>query len=304
MTYALKRLFSSLLAIGGAVTLVFFILYWLPGDPAELVAGQEASPATVEQVRLQLGTNGPIGRQFLGYLEGLARGDLGRSFSTKEPVLDRLLAQFSATLGLTVGATLVMVLVGLTLGVTSAVYHRRWVDHLIAGLTLGLTSMPPFWLGILLILSFSVVLHWLPSIGNGTLAQLVLPATSLGLVASGSLARMIRGAILDVRREPFVLTLRAKGLTGRAILLGHVLRNALIPAVTLVGILFGELLAGVAVAETLFARQGLGRLVVEAIGQKDIPMIQGAILFASIFYVIINLLVDLSYARIDPRLRG
>jgi ABC-type dipeptide/oligopeptide/nickel transport system permease component len=303
MTFALKRLSSSLLAIGGAVTLLFFILYWLPGDPAELVAGQDATASTIERVRLQLGTNRPIGQQFLAYVVGLAHGDLGRSFSTKEPVLDRLRSQLPSTLGLTVGATAVMVLVGVALGIASAVYHRRSVDHLIAVLTLGLTSMPPFWLGILLILSFSVVLHWLPSIGNGSLAQLVLPATSLGLVASGSLARMIRGAILDVRGEPFVLTLRAKGLSGRAILLRHVLRNALIPAVTLVGILFGELLAGVAVAETLFARQGLGRLVVEAIGQKDIPMLQGAVLCASVFYVLINLLVDLSYARIDPRLR-
>lgn len=303
MAYVVKRILSSVLAIAGAVTLVFFILYWLPGDPAAMVAGEAASATTVERVRAQIGTDRPIAQQYVSYLKGLAHGDLGRSFVTKEPVLGRLCSQLPATFGLTVAATLFMILFGVLLGIASAVYHRRWIDHLIQSLTLGLTSMPPFWLGILLIWLFSVILRWFPSIGNGTLTQLILPGLCLGLVSAGSLARMIRGSILDVRHEPFVLTLRAKGLPGRQILFRHVLRNSLIPAVTLVGVLFGELLAGLAVAETLFARQGLGRIVVEAINSKDIPMIQGAILFASIFYVLINLLVDLSYARIDSRIR-
>jgi ABC-type dipeptide/oligopeptide/nickel transport system permease component len=300
----LRRLWSGALVIAGALTLVFLVLFWLPGDPAEMAAGEDASLATLAAVRAQLGTDRPLWRQYTDYWKGLVHGDLGRSFVTREPVVDRLLQQLPATFSLAAGATLVALIAGLGLGIASAVYQGRPLDVAIQGVTLLLVSMPSFAMGIVLILVFSVALRWLPSIGNGTVGQLVLPSLCLGLFLAGSLARMVRSGILEVRGEPFVLTLRAKGLPRRQILLRHILRNALIPAVTLLGVLFGELLASVAVAETLFARQGLGRLVIEAVNAKDVPVVQGAILFTSVLYVLINLLVDLSYALLDPRVRG
>jgi ABC-type dipeptide/oligopeptide/nickel transport system permease component len=302
MLYLLRRLSAAALVIFGAVTLVFMILYWLPGDPAALIAGEDAPAATVAQVRAQLGTDRPLFQQYTLYLDRLAQGDLGTSYATGEPVFSRLAAQIPATLALTIYATLVAVAIGIGLGILAAVRRGGWVDHLIQSSTLTFTSMPSFWLGIILILVFSVHLRWLPSIGNGSWKQLVLPVMCMGLVTSGKLTRMVRNNVLDVLDEPFVATLRGKGLLEYAVLYRHVLRNALIPAITLLGVLVGELLSGTVVVETLFARQGVGRIISEAVGVKDIPMIQGAVLFAAIFYVLINLLVDLSYGWIDRRI--
>lgn len=302
-SFLLRRGLSSVLVIIGTVTLVFLILYWLPGDPAELVAGENATPESVARIRVLLGTDRPLWVQYLAYIGDLARGDLGTSFATQEPVSLRLWAQFPATLGLTLLASAVAIVAGIGFGILAAVNHGNWVDHTIQNVMLFLTSMPSFWLGILLILLFSVTLQWLPAIGSGSLAQLVLPVACLGLIAAGRLMRMVRDSVLDVLQEPFVTTLRAKGLPERLVLFRHVLRNALIPVITLFGIIVGELLSGTVVVESLFARQGIGRLLVDALSMKDIPVIQGAVLLASISYVLINLVVDLSYARIDPRLR-
>jgi ABC-type dipeptide/oligopeptide/nickel transport system permease component len=301
--FLVRRSLSSALVILGTVTLVFLILYWLPGDPAELVAGENATPESVARIRAILGTDRPLWAQYLDYMGGLAQGDLGTSFATQEPVGLRLWAQFPATIGLTLLASAVAIILGVGLGVLAAVNRGNWVDHVIQNAMLFLTSMPSFWLGILLILFFSVTLQWLPAIGSGSLAQLVLPVACLGLIAASRLMRMVRDSVLDVLQEPFVTTLRAKGLPERLVLFRHVLRNALIPVITLFGIIVGELLSGTVVVETLFARQGIGRLLVDALGMKDIPVIQGAVLLASVSYVLINLLVDLSYSRIDPRLR-
>jgi peptide/nickel transport system permease protein len=301
MGHLLSRLAGALLVIFGAVTLVFLVLYWLPGDPALLIAGDDATPSMIEHIRAQLGSDRPLWAQYTHYLSGLAAGNLGVSFATGEPVLSRLLAQLPATLELTVSATLLAVVLGIALGVVSAVHRGDWLDQTIQSTIMLFTSMPSFWLGILLILIFSVRLHWLPAIGNGGVAQLILPVACLGVVASGRLARMVRDTVLEVIEEPFVATLRAKGLREPAVLYGHVLRSALIPVVTLLGLLVGELLGGTVVVETLFARQGLGRLIAESVGEKDIPMVQGAILVAAVFYVAINLIVDLSYRWIDPR---
>lgn len=304
LSYLARRLLSSLLVIWGATTLVFLILYWLPGDPAVLIAGDSATADSILRIQEQLGTNRPLSEQYVSYISGLLHGDLGRSFTSKQPVFERLWAQFPATLSLTLLACSVAIVSGVLLGVISAVNRGRWVDHAIQSMTLFFTSMPSFWLGIILILVFSVTLQWLPAIGNGSFAQLILPAACLGFVASGSLTRMVRNSMLDVLNEQFVTTLRAKGLLEPKVLYRHVLRNALIPAITLLGILVGELLSGSVVVETLFARQGVGRALVEAISVKDIPVVQGAILFASIFFVLINTLVDISYTWIDPRIRN
>jgi ABC-type dipeptide/oligopeptide/nickel transport system permease component len=300
-SYLAFRLAGAVFVVYGAVTVVFLVLYWLPGDPAVLVAGDGATAETIANVRMQLGTDRPFWQQYGTYISGLLHGNLGVSYSTHEPVLGRLLAQVPPTLALTLFACGVAIAIGILLGVVAAVYQERWVDHLVQTLTLFVTAMPSFWLGILLIMIFSVGLRWLPAIGNGTARQLVLPVACLGLIASGRLARMVRNSVLDVLHEPFVTVLRAKGLRERHVLFRHVLRNALIPVITLLGMLVGELMSGAVVTETLFARQGVGRILVEAIGVKDIPMVQGVILFAAIFYVFVNTLVDLSYVWIDRR---
>lgn len=299
----LQRIGASIGVIFGAVTLVFLILHWLPGDPAQLVAGSEASEESVARVRAQLGTAQPLGVQYLHYLAGLAHGDLGESYLTHEPVLAKLGAQLPATATLTLTACALAVLLGVAFGVLAARRAGGWVDQAIQWGALALHAMPGFWLGILLILVFSVALRWLPVIGDSPLA-LVLPVVSLGLVIAVPIMRMVRDGMLAGLHEPYVTTLRAKGLSERRIFYVHVLRNALIPAVTLLGVSLGELISSAVVIETLYARQGIGRAVVDALNQKDIPVVQGVILLAAVAFVVINLLVDLSYTLIDPRVRA
>ena len=299
----LHRIVASLGVIFGAVTLVFLILHWLPGDPAQLVAGADASVDTVARVREQLGTAQPLGLQYLHYLAALAHGDLGESYVTHEPVLAKLAAQLPATLTLTLAACSLAVVLGVVFGVLAARRAGGWVDQAIQWGALALHAMPGFWLGMLLILVFSVFLRWLPVIGDSPLA-LVLPVVSLGLVVAVPIMRMVRDGMLEGMHEPYVTTLRAKGLSEGCIFYVHVLRNALIPAVTLLGVSLGELISGAVVIETLYARRGIGRAVVEALTQKDIPVVQGVILLAAVAFVVINLLVDLSYTLIDPRVRN
>jgi peptide/nickel transport system permease protein len=296
------RFFASAGVVFGAVSLIFAILNWLPGDPAMLIAGESASPETVEQIRKQLAIDRPLWEQYTSYLWNLAHGDLGRSYVTREPVLDRLVSQLPATATLTLSAAAIAVLLGTTLGVLSARYHGRWLDQVLQLISLTLVSVPPFWLGLLAILLFSVRLGWLPILGTGGFGASVMPAGCLGLLLSVHLLRMVRSSVIEELREPYVTALRARGLAEGRVFYRHVLRNALIAAVTLLSVLIGELLSGTVVIETLFARQGLGRIAVEAIGQKDLPVVQGAILLTSIGYVTINLLVDLSYTWIDPRI--
>jgi peptide/nickel transport system permease protein len=301
LAFLLRRLAAAFVVVLGAMTLVFLVLYWLPGDPAELMAGEDATAETVAGIRAQLGTDRPLASQYFSYLAKAAHGDFGTSYATGEPVAARILAQLPATLGLTALATLIALSLGILLVVVSAVHRGRWLDHLLQSSMLVFSSTPGFWLGIILILVFSVQLGWLPAIGNGSFAQLILPSACLGLASAGRLARMVRNSVLDVLEEPFVATLRGKGLDERAVLYRHVLRNALIPVVTLLGVIVGEQLSGTVVIETLFARQGLGRIIAESVGVKDIPMVQGAVIVAALFYVAINLIVDFSYARIDRR---
>jgi ABC-type dipeptide/oligopeptide/nickel transport system permease component len=300
----LERTVASFVVVFGAVTLIFLILNWLPGDAASLVAGEGASAETIEHVRIQLGTDRPILRQYREYLVGLAHGDLGRSYVTREPVLAKLESQFPATACLALASGIMAILLGIGLGVLSAVYRGRWVDQVIQVAALFLVSIPPFWLGLLGILLFSVELRWLPVIGRGGVLPSVLPVSCLGLIFSVPLLRMVRNGIIEALDEPYVMTLRAKGLRARRIVYVHVLRNVLMSTITLLGVLVGELLSGLVIVETLFARQGLGRLAVEAVSNKDMPVVQGAILLTSVAYVGINLLVDISCAWIDPRVRA
>jgi ABC-type dipeptide/oligopeptide/nickel transport system permease component len=300
----IQRLLASLLVVFGAVTAVFLILNWLPGNAAESIAGEEASEQTIVALSARLGTDRGLWEQYHRYLAGLVHGDLGRSYVTGEPVLRHVASQWPATLQLTLVSSLVAVTLGTGLGVLSARFAGRWFDQLIQATVLLFASMPTFWLGILLMLVFSVQLGWLPVIGNGSVAQAILPVACLGLIGSAPLARLMREGMVDGLNDPYVTTLRAKGLLPARVFYVHVLRNALIPVITYLGVLVGELLSNAVVVETLFARQGIGRLTVEAIGQKDLPVVQGSILFIAVSFVLINLLVDLSYTVIDPRVRA
>lgn len=299
----LSRLFASVGVVLGAVTLIFLVLNWLPGDAAELVAGENASADTIARVRAQLGSDRPLSVQYIDYVTGVVQGDLGRSYVTHEPVIDRLTQQFPSTAWLAGLSALLAAILGIGLGVLSARYHGSAFDQVVQMAALTMISVPAFWTGILAILLFSVILGWLPVIGDGDPLTYVLPVCCLGLAVAVPVLRIVRNGILEGLHEPYVTTLRAKGLGERRIFFVHVLRNAMIATITLLSVYVGELLSGAVVMETLFARQGLGRVAVEALNQKDLPMVQGAILLASVTYVAINLLVDLSYTWIDPRTR-
>jgi peptide/nickel transport system permease protein len=298
-----ERLAASIGVVFGATTLIFLILNWLPGDTAALIAGEGASQETLDHVRLQLGLDRPLGQQYFDYLRGLLHGDLGRSYATRAPVLHELAAQFPSTGALALSAAAVAVLVGVPLGVAAAANRGRLLDQGIQVAGLTMISLPSFWSGLLAILVFSVHLRWLPILGGQGVAAAVLPVGCLGVHMSVPVQRMVRSGIAEALQEPFVTTLRAKGLRASRIFYVHVLRNVAISTVTLLGVLVGELFSGIVVIETLFARPGLGRLAVYAVNNKDIPLVQGAILATSVTYVAVNLLVDLSYAWIDPRVR-
>lgn len=303
LEFVLKRVLIAIPVILGCLTLVFFLIHFLPGNVADLIAGEEVSAETISQIEEKLGLNQSLGQQFMTYLLNILQGDLGESFITNEPVLDKLLAHFPATLTLTMASTLVAITLGVILGVSSAVYSNTFIDYIVRVISLFGISMPNFWIGIILIMIFSVQFNWFPSIGSGHANQLVLPALALGISGAGVITRLVRNSMLDVLHNKFVTTLRSKGLSERKIILKHVLRNAIIPTITVIGILFGEMLAGSVVTETVFSRQGIGTVIIGAINQKDIPVLQGAILLISITYITMNILVDVSYSIIDPRIK-
>ncbi|MCC3357778.1 ABC transporter permease [Bacillus sp. REN16] len=303
LKFVLRRILVSLLVVLGSVTLVFFLLHILPGDSARMVGGENMSEERVAELQTRLGLDRPVNEQYADYIKGLVTFNLGESFVDNQPVINKLMVNIPATISLTLGSGFIAIIIGVVFGVLSAIYQNRWLDYIVRVIGLFSISMPTFWLGILLILIFSINLNWFPAIGNGSFKQLVLPALCLGITQSGLLTRIIRNSVLEIINEQFVSTLRAKGLSEKIVMYKHVLRNALLPGITVLGILIGDLLAGSVVTETVFSRQGIGRVVVDAINQKDIPMIQGVILVAAIMYVLVNFIVDLSYAYIDPRLR-
>ncbi len=303
MSFIVRRSLAACAVIFSSLTIVFLILFWLPGDTAALIAGEDATPETIAHLRAVLGSDKPLWQQYASYLGGLVHGNMGTSTSTGEPVSFRLAAQIPATLELTLVSCALAIVLGVLLGVVAGVNRERPLDHLIQLGVLFLTSVPQFWLGILLIIIFSVRLRWLPPSGDGSFQQLILPVVCLGLGVSARLARMVRNSIITTLDEPFILSLRARGLREHQIVLYHLLRNSLIPVITLLGLIVGELLSGALIIETLFARRGLGRLLVEAVNLKDVPMVMGVVLFMSTIYILVNLLIDLSYAWIDPRVQ-
>lgn len=297
------RLSSAILVLVGVSLAVFLMVHLLPGDPATIML--QGSPATAEDIqnlRRELGLDRPLPEQYLTYIGRVAQGDFGTSIHTRRSVLKEIASVFPATIQLAFAAMVVAVVLGTLLGVLAAVKHNTWLDTASMGTALVGVSMPDFWIGILLILLFSVSLGWFPASGGGDLRHLVLPALALGANFSAVIARLVRSSLLEVLRQDYVMTARAKGLRGRTVVANHALRNAVIPVVTVIGLQIGNLLGGAVVIETVFGRQGFGRLAITAILAKDFPLIQGVVLVAAMTYVILNVLVDLSYAWLDPRI--
>ncbi len=299
-----RRLLSSIPIILGVATLTFALMHLLPGDPAETILAQSGGQAeAIEQLRHQLGLDLPLHVQYWHFLSSAARGDFGESIWLRRPVSEVLAEQLPATLELALAAMVLAVFIGLSLGILAALYHDTWIDRAAMALSVVGVATPIFWSGLLAIYLFAAALHWLPATGQGDLRHLVLPAVVLGYGAAGSIARLVRSSMLDVLRQEYITAARGKGLRQKTVLLRHALRNALIPVVTMLGLQFGALLGGTVVTETVFSRQGLGRTLVDAVLWKDFPLVQGGVMLIAAIYIVVNLLVDISYAYIDPRIR-
>ena len=302
--YIGRRLITSIPVLWGVATLVFLMMHLLPGDPAELMLAESGgSSQSIAQLRHQLGLDDPTHVQYSRFLANALRGDLGRSIFTNRLVTRSILEQLPHTVQLAVAAMMVAVIIGTALGIAAALNRNTWVDSVCMTIAVAGTSMPIFWSGVLLILLFSSLLHWLPATGQGSLRHLIMPAIVLGLASSGAIARLVRSSMLEVLSQEYITVARAKGLSKRVVVYRHALKNAFIPVITIMGLQFGYLLGGTVITETIFSRQGLGRLVVDAILWKDFPIVQGTVLLAATVYTVVNLLVDISYAIIDPRIR-
>jgi ABC-type dipeptide/oligopeptide/nickel transport system permease component len=287
----------------GVATLVFALIHLVPGDPAVAMLGDSAAPGDVAELRTRLGLDEPLTAQYGGFLARLARGDLGTSFRYGTPVAREIGQRLGRTAELAVSAMAVAILIAVPLGIAAALNRGRAVDHAAMAASLAGISMPNFWLGPLLAIVLSVKLGWLPVSGTGSWTNLVLPAATLGAALAAILARMTRTSLVDELREIYVVAARARGLSWRRAVIGHAFRNSLIPVVTIIGLQFGSVLTGTIITETIFAWPGVGRLLIQAITFRDYPLVQGCILFISVTYVAMNLVVDLAYAWLDPRIR-
>jgi peptide/nickel transport system permease protein len=303
LNYLIKRLFSTIPVLIGISLLLFFMLRMLPGDPAQVLAGQMATPEEIENIRRQLGLDRPIYEQYAAYLSRLVRFDLGRSARTQNPVTQEIWARLPNTLLLAVVAITLACLFGIPAGIISAVRPYSWIDYLVTTSALFGMSMPVFWLGLMLVVVFSVILRWLPAGGTGSWQHVVLPSITLAAFVVAFIARMTRSTMLETLSQDFTTTARSKGLQERVVVIKHAFKNAMIPIITVVGLQFGLLLGGTVLTETVFAWPGLGRLIVDSILARDYPVIQGAILIFGLLYIMVNLVVDLIYALVDPRIR-
>ena len=303
MTRALgRRLLLLVPTLGGVLVAAFLLLNVAPGDPVQAMVGERADSATIARLRAELHLDDPLPLRFGRYVVGLLHGDLGRSYITGRPIAQDLAERFPKTAQLALAAMSFAATVGISLGVVAAVRPGGWADRL-ARLTAYLgVSFPVYWVGLLLVLLFAVTLRWLPPSGSGGLAYLVLPAATLGMRSVAVLARMTRGAMREALASDFTRTARAKGAPERIVVLRHALRNALIPVITVLALDTGSYLTGSLLTESIFAWPGLGRYVLTAIEKRDLPAVQGAILFMSVLFVLVNLFADLLYAKADPRI--
>src|SRR3990172_3126556 len=305
MRYILKRILLFIPTLLGITLITFILMQALPGDPVQGMAGERASAETVARIRAELGQDRPLPLQYAGYLKLLAAGELGRSYYTNRKISDDLLQKFPNTLKLALAAMLFASAGGIALGVYAAVKRGTWYDRMITLVSVGGISVPIFWLGLALMLVFSLYLRWLPpsGMGNGGIAYIILPAVTLGTFSLSYIARVTRTSMLESLSQPYISAAPAKGISESAVVLKHALKNSLIPVITLIGLDLGSYLNGAVLTETIFGWDGLGRYALDGILKRDYPIIMGVVLFGAVVFVTMNLLVDLSYHAIDPRVR-
>jgi ABC-type dipeptide/oligopeptide/nickel transport system permease component len=304
LQYIARRLLLMVPTIIAITLLVFLMLHAVPGDPATIFAGDKnVTPERLAVVRRDMGLDRPLMVQYVDYLGRIVRGNLGRSLYSQIPVTYEIGNRVSSSAELAVAAFLLAAVIGVLLGIVSATWHSTWIDAAAMSFAIVGVSMPIFWLASMLIFVFAIHLGWFPITAGAGLHRLILPAFALGLISSATLARLVRSSVLEVLSQPYVTTARSKGLTELVVLARHVLKNAFIPVITVMGLQFGTLLSGAVITETVFARPGMGKLLIDAILIKDFPVIQAVVLFVALVYVLINLLVDVSYALLDPRIR-
>ncbi|MGH2535370.1 MAG: nickel ABC transporter permease [Thermomicrobiales bacterium] len=302
--HVLRRLLTLIPVLLAVSVLVFGMLKISPGDSASILAGDDATAADIAVIRARYGLDKPIHIQYLTWVSNAVQGDLGRSIVTRRPVTQEITSRVRPTVELALASIVLATLLGMAVGVVSATRHNSPVDYLSMALALVGASMPVFWLGLVMIFFFSVDLGWLPTGGVGGLSHLVLPAIALGSSSAAIIARMTRSSMLETIRQDYVRTARAKGLGERLVLWRHTLKNGLIPIVTVIGLQFGYLLGGTVVTETVFSRPGVGRLLVDGIRTRDFPVVQGTLMILAVSFVLVNLIVDLLYLYLDPRLRA
>ncbi|PYM40787.1 MAG: glutathione ABC transporter permease GsiC [Candidatus Rokuibacteriota bacterium] len=310
--YALRRLLLAVPVLFGVSVLVFAVLHLAPGDPAAIMLGAQATKEDVVRLHRDLGLDQPLVVQYVRWMGHVLQGDLGRSIPLGRAVLPEVLLRFKATLVLTAGALLIAILLGLSAGIVSAVKQYTWLDRISMGVAVTGVSLPVFWTGIMLIILFALQLRWFPSSGMSSpygsgvadvLWHLVLPAVTLGTASAAALARLTRSSVLEIIRQDYVRSARAKGLAERAVIARHVLKNAINPIITVLGLQVGFLLGGAILTETVFSWPGLGSMMVRAIQARDYPLVQGGVLLIATTFVLVNLAVDLLYAVFDPRIR-
>ncbi len=303
LTFLVRRLVLTLPVLLGVATLVFALIHLVPGDPAEAMLGESAPAADLADLRAKLGLDDPLLVQYGHFLRGLVRGDLGTSFRYNTPVTGEIAQRLGRTAQLALVAMAVSVVIAVPLGILGALYRGRMIDQAAMAVSLAGIAMPNFWLGPLLAIIFAVELGWLPVSGTGSWRHLVLPALTLGAALAAIVARMTRASLVEELGELYVLAARARGVSrGRAVI-RHALRNSLIPVVTILGLQLGAVLTGTIITETIFSWPGVGRLLIQAINFRDYPLVQGCILFIAVTYVLMNLVVDVTYAWLDPRIR-
>ena len=302
--YIIRRTVVAVPLILAIATIVFVMLrVALPGDPAKIMAGDRASPELIEQIRENLGLDRPVPEQYVIFLRNAVQGDLGRSVKFREPVLGVIAKAFPFTATLTLLSVGAGTVLGIIVGIITAVKRGTWIDHLSIVLVVFFYSIPTFWLGLMLILIFAVALRWLPVQGTGTWQHFVMPVVTLGIGQAALIARLTRSSMIEILSAHYIQTARAKGLRERWVILRHALKNTLIPVITVVGLSIGGLLGGAVITESIFGLPGVGRLAIEAIHNRDYPMIQGTVLLVATAFVFVNLVVDVIYVYIDPRIR-
>ncbi len=303
LRYLARRLLHTIPVLLGISFLVFLLVHLVPGDPVRVMLQDTGSPEQIERMRSQLGLDRPLHVQYASFVVRAAQGDFGRSIHTRRPVAQEIGYRMPHTVRLALAATAVAVTMGVVLGAIAAMHHQSALDYGTMVVALAGVSLPNFWFGLVLILVFSLYLRWLPPAGADTLAHLILPAVTLGTSAAAIIARLTRSSMLEVLRQDYIRTARAKGVPERRMVYRHALRNAMIPVLSMVGLQFAGLLGGAVIVETVFGWPGIGRLAVDAIFTRDIPVIQAVVLVAAVIFVFVNLLVDVLYGLVDPRIR-